>query len=159
MLDQKRQTQLTGVDGMTKRTNAYLSEDQIKSLKDRLLADKERILNKQVDKEQYCMDKNELTDPLDEASMNVQTSQEIRFKNRENFYLKKINKTLIRISKGEYGICEDCDEEISYERLIARITAELCIGCKEEAEQVENGNAFMRKSKSLGKTLSEIGKR
>lgn len=138
---------------------SYLSEKQIQILKDKLLADKERILNKNNSKDQYCMDKNELLDPLDEACINVQTSQEIRFRNRENFYLKKINKTLIKMDRGEYGLCEDCDVEIGYERLLARPTAELCINCKEEAEQEENSNFFASKSKSLGKTIQELGRR
>lgn len=155
---QETDTFTTGVDGMTTRANSYLSDDQIKTLKDKLLADKERILNNQS-KDQYCMDKSELLDPLDEACINVQTSQEIRFRNRENFYLKKINKTLIKMDRGEYGLCDECDVEIGYDRLMARATADLCIACKEEAEQEENSNAFMRRSKSLGKTIQEIGKR
>lgn len=148
----------TGVDSMT-RANSYLSEEQIKNLKDKLLADKERILNKNSSKDQYCMDKNELFDPVDEASINAQTSQEIRFKNRENFYLKKINKTLLKIDRSEFGLCDDCDAEIGYDRLNARPTAELCINCKEEAELEENNNFFKKKSKSLGKTIQELGKR
>ena len=141
------------------RANSYLSDDQIKALKDKLLADKERILNKNAEKDQYCMDKSELADPVDEASINAQTSQEIRFRNRENFYLKKINKTLNKMESGDYGLCDECDIEIGFERLMARPTAELCIACKEESEHVENNNAFMRRSKSLGKTIAEIGKR
>ena len=149
---------LTGV-GTMNRANSYLSDAEIKALKDKLLSEKERILNKRGEKEQYCMDKNELLDPLDEACINAQTSQEIRFRNRENFYLKKINKTLTKIDKGEYGLCSDCDVEIGYERLMARPTAELCIHCKEESENVENSNFFLKRSKSLGKTIQELGKR
>ena len=141
------------------RANSYLSDEQIKTLKDSLLSEKERILNKREQKEQYCMDKSELLDPLDEACINAQTSQEIRFRNRENFFLKKINKSLTKIEKGEYGLCSDCDVEIGFERLMARTTAELCINCKEESEQVENSNFFMKRSKSLGKTIQELGKR
>lgn len=142
------------------RENEYLSDEQVKTLKEKLLGDKERILNNMnTVKEAYQLDRNELSDPVDEASINVQTAHEIRFKNRENFYLKKINKTLIKIDKGSYGLCEECDAEISFERLMARPTAELCISCKEESEQMEKSNFFLKKSKSLGKTLSEIGKR
>ncbi len=142
-----------------KRANSYLSDKQIATLKDALLAEKERILNKNSEKEQYCMDKNELLDPLDEAVANVQTSQEIRFRNRENFLVKKINKALQKIEKGDYGLCDECDIEIGFERLIARNTAELCIACKEEAEHEEKTNVYLKRSKSLGKTIAEIGKR
>jgi len=141
-----------------KRENAYLTDKQIAALKDKLLAEKERIANKKMEEEKYQLDKNELADPLDEASVNTQTSHDIRFINRENFYLKKINKSLDAINRGTYGLCEECDAEIGFERLNARLTAELCIGCKEEAEMAENNNYFEKKSKSLGRALHETSR-
>lgn len=141
------------------RLNDFLSEEQLEELKNNLLAEKERIMNKQVDESHYCLDKNELSDVVDEASINAQTQQNIRFKNRENFYLKKIAKALGKIKRGTYGMCEECDGEISFERLKARPVAEMCISCKEESEFTENNNFFQKRSKSLGKTLQEIGKR
>jgi DnaK suppressor protein len=138
-----------------KRENAYLTDKQLATLKDKLLSEKERIANKKMEEEKYQLDKNELSDPLDEASVNTQTSHDIRFINRENFYLKKINKSLDAINRGTYGLCEECDAEIGFERLNARLTAELCIGCKEEAEMLENNNFFEKKSKSLGRALHE----
>lgn len=141
------------------RENAYLTNKQVDELKNTLLAEKERILNKDHDPQRYSLDKNELADPLDEASINIQASQELRFRNRESFYLKKINKSLAGIERGEYGLCEDCGVEIGFERLMARPTAELCITCKEEAEFNEKNNFFAKKSKSLGKTLQEMSNR
>ena len=138
------------------RENAYLSDEQIAILKDQLLSEKERISNKKLEQEKYQLDKNELSDPLDEASVNTQTSHDIRFINRENFYLKKINKSLAALGRGTYGLCEECDSEISFERLNARLTAELCIACKEEAEMAENNNFYDKKSKSLGRALHDI---
>ena len=137
------------------RENAYLTDKQIETLKEKLLGDKERITNKKMQEEKYQLDKNELSDPLDEASVNTQTSHDIRFINRENFYLKKINKSLDAINRGTYGLCDECDAEIGYERLNARLTAELCIACKEEAEHAENNNFFDKKSKSLGRALHD----
>lgn len=138
-----------------KRENSYLTDKQMAVLKDKLLSEKERISNKKSEQEQYQLDKNELSDPLDEASVNTQTSHDIRFINRENFYLKKINKSLEAITRGTYGLCDECDSEIGYERLNARLTAELCIACKEEAEHLENNNFFDKKSKSLGRALHD----
>jgi DnaK suppressor protein len=138
-----------------KRENAYLSDKQIAILKDKLLAEKERITSKQTEQETFQLDKNELADPLDEASINAQTSHDIRFNNRENFFLKKVNKSLDSIVRGTYGLCEDCDAHIGFERLNARLTAELCIACKEEAEMAENNNFFDKRSKSLGRALHD----
>lgn len=138
-----------------KRDNNYLSEKQIALLTDKLLSDKERINNKKLDHEGYHLDKNELSDPLDEASVNTQTSHDIRFINREIIYLKKINKSLNSLASGTYGLCAECDSEIGFERLTARLTAELCIACKEEAELLENNNFYDKKSKSLGRALHD----
>jgi DnaK suppressor protein len=137
------------------RENAYLTDKQIAILKDKLLSEKERITNKKLEQESYQLDKNELSDPLDEASVNTQTSHDIRFINRENFYLKKINKSLDAIIRGTYGLCEECDSEIGFDRLNARLVAEQCIACKEEAENAENNNIHDRKSKSLGRALHD----
>lgn len=140
------------------RENSYLSDKQIAKLKDQLLAEKEEILNDRKEIENYSLDKNELADPLDEASINVQTSQELRFRNRKMLYLKKINKTLRKIEEGVYGLCQDCDVEIGFERLLARPTADMCIACKEESELTERNNIHMKRSKSLGQSLQDLSR-
>ena len=140
------------------RENSYLSDHQINSIKEKLLSEKEKIALTVKSQDNFCLDQNELSDPLDEASVNIQASQELRFRNREVFYLKKINKSLQRMDNGLYGLCENCEGEIGYDRLLARPTAELCISCKEEAELSEKNNFFEKKSKSLGKTISELGR-
>lgn len=140
------------------RINSHLSDKELQTLKDVLLAQKEEALNSTTNQENYCLDKNELSDPVDEASANIQASTEIRFRNRNNFLVKKIDKALNKIQREEYGMCEECDCEITYERLIARPVADLCIICKEESESNEKNNFFQKKSKSLGKTLSELGR-
>lgn len=142
-----------------KRHAGYLTLKQLGTLREKLLAEKERILNKETtDRARYHLDIEELSDPVDEASANMQASQEIRFATRETFLLKKINSTLLKLDDPEFGKCEECDSEIGFERLIARPVANQCITCKEESESVEKGNFFDRRSKSLGKTLSELGR-
>ena len=139
--------------------NRHLSKKELSILKDKLLVERERILNKETDQSHFYLDKNELSDPVDEACANHMAETENRFRNRENFYLKKIDKTLQKIVKDEYGICAECDAPISFERLEARPTAELCINCKEEQENMEKNNIFGARSKSLGKTIHELGHR
>ncbi len=136
------------------RENSYLSNEQLHTLLERILEEREQILSKKRDESTFYLDKNELADPVDEASINVQTSQELRFRNREIFYLRKLEKSLGKIKKGIYGLCQDCNEEIVFERLKARPTAELCIYCKEESEMGEKNSIIGKKSKSLGQTFS-----
>jgi len=44
--------------------------------------------------------------------------------------LNDINKTLEKIKRGSYGICDKCGKEISPKRLEAFPIARLCIKCK-----------------------------
>ena len=141
---------------MSECTTSYLKDQELEKIKTKLLMELQKLTLKNKDITSFCLDKNELSDPLDEASINIQASHELRFRNREIFYLKKINKSLDKIGKGIYGLCEECDVEIGFERLVARPTAELCISCKEEAELGEKNSIFGHKSKSLGKAISEI---
>ena len=140
------------------RVKKALTKTQMKKLKDKLLAAKEEILNKAQEMEQFCLDKNELSDPLDEASENIQKSTELRFRSREIFYLKKINKTIAKMERDEYGLCNECDEPIVFERLWARPVADMCISCKEESEKKERCNVFGRQSKSKGIALHEMAR-
>ena len=54
---------------------------------------------------------------------------------------------------GTYGCCEDCGDDISQKRLMARPTATLCITCKEEEERGERHIPYQKKSHTLGKKL------
>jgi DnaK suppressor protein len=81
----------------------------------------------------------------------------LRFRNREVFYAKKIDKALKKFDMDEYGLCSDCGEGIRFERLLARPTAEMCIQCKEESERDESNSFIGRQSKSLGKVSDLTG--
>lgn len=153
---EKRKKELLSGKKMPK--NQFLNQTKLNMILTKLIEEREKILQTENDTNRYCLDKNELADPLDEAAINIQASQELRMRNRTVFYLKKINKSIDRIMAGNYGECEECEGEISFERLLARPTAELCINCKEEAELNEKNNIFGKKSKSLGKALHDIGK-
>jgi DnaK suppressor protein len=75
-----------------------------------------------------------LPDPNDRATQEEEFALELRARDRERKLLKKIEKALDKVDKGDYGWCEACGIEIGIRRLEARPTAELCIDCKELAE-------------------------
>ncbi len=76
-------------------------------------------------------------DPTDRASFESDMSYKLRIKDRERKLIPKIRAALERIEKGTYGICEECGEEISEERLLARPVTTLCIKCKTRQEHEE----------------------
>ena len=81
----------------------------------------------------------DLADEVDLATSETGHSLNMRLRDRELILLKKIDKTLKKISDGEFGICTRCGEKIGLKRLEARPVAEMCINCKEELEKVERG--------------------
>lgn len=81
--------------------------------------------------------KENLPDPTDRATLESDRNFELRIRDRERKLIGKINEALERIETKEYGICEDCGEDIAEERLKARPVTTLCIDCKKKQEQDE----------------------
>ena len=81
-------------------------------------------------------------DPLDRASQDLSRSSVFRFRSRESRLIKKIRQRLQAIEDGSYGICEDCEEPISLERLKARPVTSYCITCKMRREALEKAIGY-----------------
>jgi len=73
-------------------------------------------------------------DPTDRALMESNRNSILRIRDRERKLIFKIQEALQRLNDGEYGLCEECGEEIGIERLKARPVTTLCIGCKSSQE-------------------------
>ena len=98
----------------------------------------EELLNRTDDTVEELLDSQEnLADPLDRVSVESERIWTLRIRNRESILIKKIRQSLEDIETGEYGICEDCGEDISIERLKARPVTSFCIRCKTKRESVE----------------------
>lgn len=82
-------------------------------------------------------DSSNFPDPTDRATQESDRNFELRIRDRERKLINKIKDALERIDNGEFGICEECGDEISEARLKARPVTTLCINCKMEAEQKE----------------------
>jgi len=76
-------------------------------------------------------------DYLDCATFESDRSTALRIRDRESMLIQKIRNSLKDIENGEYGICEDCGDEISLARLKARPIAKRCIQCKTKQETLE----------------------
>ncbi|MDH3419514.1 MAG: TraR/DksA family transcriptional regulator [Gammaproteobacteria bacterium] len=56
---------------------------------------------------------------------------------RREIMLRRISVALERVERGDYGLCQSCDEPIHHKRLEFDPTASLCIQCAEKAENPE----------------------
>ena len=96
-----------------------------------LLEDASKTLTDMTDQTQN------FPDPSDRASMESDRNFELRIRDRERRLISKINDALDRIEAKTYGVCEECSENISDERLKARPVTTLCIDCKKKQENQE----------------------
>jgi DnaK suppressor protein len=116
-----------------------LSNDELERFK-HILVEKRALLEanaRQTLNEEMKMDVDDLPDEMDLASSEYLQSFTFRLRGRERHFLSKIGRALTKIEAGEFGLCEECGEEISLKRLEARPETPLCIKCKEDQERAE----------------------
>ncbi|PIK15308.1 TraR/DksA family transcriptional regulator [Halobacteriovorax sp. JY17] len=92
-------------------------------------------------------------DEIDQTTRERDEQLILKLQGRQRFYLKKVDAALARIEDGTFGECNECGDEISETRLLARPTADLCICCKEEQERGEEHVLYEKKSHTLGKQI------
>ncbi len=61
------------------------------------------------------------------------------FASAEGRTLMEIDEALRRLYRGEYGVCESCNQPIARARLEAMPDARLCLSCKEKEEKAQRG--------------------
>jgi len=115
-----------------------MQEKDLEFFRQLLMQWMEELLN-QADEtvEELLASRENLADPLDRASAESDRIRILRMRDRESMLIKKIRQSLEDIENGEYGVCEDCGEDISIERLKARPVTSLCIRCKTKRESLE----------------------
>ena len=118
----------------------YLKEEEILELYNKLV-DQANELHQSTLKAMDELTENQSLDPdeLDVAVSESNRELSLRIANRERQMLNKIRKSINRINEGEYGACTSCGVEIGYRRLLFRPVATMCIDCKTEQEQLEEG--------------------
>ncbi len=115
-----------------------LSEEKKEKFR-KILLERLNTLLKEANKTMSEMagDVENYPDPTDRAVLESDRNFELRIRDRERKLIKKIKEALERLENGTFGICEECGEEISEERLMARPVTTLCIKCKERQEKEE----------------------
>ncbi len=114
-----------------KKNEEYMSHEQQEYFRQKLLWWQEQIFKDQGSTVTHLKGEAlNFPDLIDRASMVEGYNLELKARDRERKFLKKIEESLERLENGEYGYCDDCGSEIGLERLEARPTANQCIDCK-----------------------------
>ncbi len=76
-------------------------------------------------------------DIYDQASSERDRELGLLLGDREREKIHSIDEALLRIDEGDYGICEECDEDIPLGRLKAMPFTRHCVKCKSELEKLQ----------------------
>lgn len=115
-----------------------MNTTELQYFKELLLNQRSDILNSaDAFKEESLAEKDVQGDEGDLAANELNLNLSLRLHERQAHLLSKIDQALARIDNHTFGLCEQCEEELTVPRLKARPVATLCIACKEEQERRE----------------------
>ncbi len=111
-----------------------MTKAQLKEIKERLIAERDVIVRK-LSSNDLSVDDAETPDPVDLAVRNYSKNVMLAVSENESRQLVMINEALERIEDDEYGVCQNCEEEVNPKRLNAIPWARYCLKCQELGEQ------------------------
>ncbi len=123
---------------------------EIQDIKKILLNMKQEIIEnlKERMKSADISEQREIGDVFDDADLEQSREFNLLLTTREKEKLEQINAALTRMEAGEYGICEECGEQIPIGRLKAMPFATLCVKCKSKKESLEGYTTSIREEKA-----------
>ena len=77
----------------------------------------------------------EINDEGDDASINNSSNLERALAFQQQEELNEINQALHKVKSNEYGICDMCNDPISFQRLKVKPHAKYCKECREIVEK------------------------
>ncbi len=116
-----------------------MNKKELQKFQELLAEQREELISKarEMLSSEMGINPDDLPDEMDLASAEYEHAMNFRLRGREKTLIKKIDLAISRIETGEYGLCENCDDDISIRRLEARPVTTMCIRCKEEQEKKE----------------------
>ncbi|MDC0865121.1 RNA polymerase-binding protein DksA [Rickettsiaceae bacterium] len=116
----------------------YMNPTQLEYFKQKLQKWREDLLEESRDTLDHLREENwNESDLNDRASVETETTIELRTRDRYRKLIDKIESAIARIDSGDYGYCEDTGEEIGLKRLEARPVATLSIEAQMRHENYE----------------------
>lgn len=111
-----------------------MTKTQTKEVRNKLLAERENVLTK-LNGNDLSIDDSETPDPVDLAVRNYSKNVQLALSENESRQLELIDEALERLEDEEYGVCQNCENQINPKRLAAIPWARYCLDCQELREQ------------------------
>jgi len=113
-----------------------MTTDMLQTFSSTLTAMMENTLAKMRDAVDEMAGEGQLPpDIADRATMESGRNFALLMRERDRMALAGIREALSRIESGEYGVCEECGEDIAVARLKAQPMATLCVSCQSRREE------------------------
>jgi DnaK suppressor protein len=111
-----------------------MSELNIENIRQNLLAERDGLFAKLNDND-LSVDDTETPDPVDLAVRNYSKNVMLAVSENESRQLQMVDEALQRIEDDEYGVCQNCSNQIQPKRLEAIPWARYCLNCQELVER------------------------
>lgn len=111
-----------------------MTKSNLKEIKEKLIAERDLLIEKLKDND-LSVDDSETPDPVDLAVRNYSKNVMLAVSENESKQLMLVDEALLRIEDDEYGLCQNCENEINPKRLAAIPWARYCLNCQELLEQ------------------------
>lgn len=122
-----------------------MNKKELKKFKERLLADRQRILSDINGLEDDTLDRNGryaansngryASHIADAADQDYTRSFNLNIASNERRLLREIDEALDKIEAGTIGVCENCGGRIPLKRLRAKPSARYCLKCVQQMEE------------------------
>ncbi len=111
--------------------------DEIKNLLLQMKAETLKEINKSLKSTSDVPSGEPSGDIYDQASSERDRELGLLLGDREREKLRNIDEALLRLDEGEYGICEECGDDIPLGRLKVMPFARYCVRCKSDIEKMQ----------------------
>ena len=126
-----------------------VSKDRFRKM---LLDMRQQVLDQVKAKFESTREGGELGDLGDNATRDLAAEYAYLFSDRLRKRLLLIDEALEALTRGDYGLCEDCDQRINEKRLMLMPFTRWCVRCQSKREK----EAKMRGESMLTTELSEF---
>ena len=121
-------------------SHEFLSREELEKFRELLNDEKQKIMKKSenmVKSGNIELDKNEMFDEVDLASMTTEQNLTFKLLDRDRKLLGEIEHALSKIDMGDYGFCEGTGEPIPKRRLEVRPWCRHSVKYKEQLERMK----------------------
>lgn len=83
-------------------------------------------------------------EPMDQIQSRADLDLTVRFVNTDFKTKRAVMRAIAVLEDGEYGICQECGEDINSNRLKAIPWTTVCVSCQEELDEIDGDSDFRR---------------